>query len=130
MQYTLGCDVIFGGDIDLTVVSRGIKSNTFSKYSFPNLISFANDYVGQQSGDWIGGGREGESSKSMPNEVFELGKALRPYLRNPTISNLYLLVIDSHEKMVGKTASNLNQSLTRNASDWDTFSLFSTKCCL
>lgn len=112
-----------------------------------SLISFANDYIGQQGVDWIGGvgnhkdaflplygnllaffalsncifQQERENSKSMLNEVFELGKTLRPFLRNPMISSLYLLVMDSHEKMVGTTASRLNQSLMGNSSDWDGF---------
>ncbi|CDP02224.1 unnamed protein product [Coffea canephora] len=112
-----------------------------------HLTSFANDYIGRREVDWIGGAGnhkdaflplygnllaffalsncifegEKESSKSMLDEVSVLGRTLRPFLRNPMISNLYLLVIDSHEKMVGATASDMNKSLIGNSSDWEGF---------
>ncbi|KAL3526511.1 hypothetical protein ACH5RR_011167 [Cinchona calisaya] len=112
-----------------------------------NLISFANNYIDQQGVNWIGGignhkdaflplygnllaffalsncifHGERENSKSMLNEVFEIGKALHPFLRNPMISNLYFLVIDSHEKIVGATTSHLTENLRANSSDWDGF---------
>lgn len=112
------------------------------------LTSFANDYIGRWEVDWIGGAGnhkdaflplygnllaffalskiqifEGErgDSKSLINEVSLLGRTLRPFLRNPMISNLYLLVIDLHVKMVGATASHMNKSMVENSSDWERF---------
>lgn len=110
------------------------------------LISFADDYVGQQGGvDWIGGvgnhkdaflplyanllgfftlsncifREELENPKSMLTEVSEIGKSIHPFLRNPLISRLYFLVVDVHEKMHGENTSHLTPKLEQIDSGWD-----------
>lgn len=111
------------------------------------LVSFADDYVGQQGGvDWIGGVSNHKdaflplyanllafftlsncifreevenTSKSMLTEVSEVGKNIHPFLRNPLISNLYFLVVDVHEEMLGENTSHLTRNLEQIDSGWD-----------
>ncbi|XP_052195673.1 uncharacterized protein LOC127803472 [Diospyros lotus] len=98
------------------------------------LMSFANNHIGSQGEvDWIGsvGNHKdaflplyanllgfyalsncvflGESGngKSLLADVVELGEAINPFLRNPLIMNLYLLVVKSYEKMLGASPGHL-----------------------
>ncbi|GFY87036.1 hypothetical protein Acr_05g0006750 [Actinidia rufa] len=107
------------------------------------LISFAKDHIGKQGGaDWIGsvGNHkdaflplyanllgfytlskcsfvgEPENGTSLVADVFELGETIKPFLRNPVILNLYLLVVELHEKMAGVAAGNVEDG-----SKWDGF---------
>ncbi|KAK3036649.1 hypothetical protein RJ639_030218 [Escallonia herrerae] len=114
---------------------------------YQQLISFSNDHIGKQGGlGWFGGvgnhkdaflplyanllgfyalsncilRGELENSKSMLSDVVKLGEIISPFLRNPLILNLYLLVVKSHERMLG---ANLGHSI-HNSGDvllWDGF---------
>ncbi|KAG9451271.1 hypothetical protein H6P81_011236 [Aristolochia fimbriata] len=42
-----------------------------------------------------------ELGKPFISELIELGEVIKPFLRNPLIYNLYLLVVESHVKMLG-----------------------------
>ncbi|CAI9109681.1 OLC1v1009547C1 [Oldenlandia corymbosa var. corymbosa] len=112
-----------------------------------SLLSFANIYVRQQGVDWIGGignhkdaflpmyanllafyalsncifRGDVENSRLMLNEVLELEEILHPFVLNPMVSNLYLLVIESHEKMAGESPSLLAQNLRGKTSAWSGF---------
>ncbi|XP_057787599.1 uncharacterized protein LOC131004863 [Salvia miltiorrhiza] len=118
---------------------------------FQQLMAFIDDRVGRsQSDDWIGGvgnhkdaflplyanlaafyalsncilKEEDESSRRrMLGDVSALGEAMKPFLCNPLISNLYLIVVKSHEKYLGETetAENLNQKWRENYSMWGEF---------
>ncbi|KAL8475665.1 hypothetical protein ACS0TY_028361 [Phlomoides rotata] len=97
------------------------------------LISFTHNHTGKKEiDDWIGGvgnhkdaflplyanlcafyslsncilKEEPENSRRMLSEVSALGEAINPFLRNPLISNLYLLVVESHESYSGEIAEN------------------------
>ncbi|KAL2523103.1 hypothetical protein Fot_27026 [Forsythia ovata] len=112
------------------------------------LILFASDHIEKLGGvNWIGGvgnhkdsflpvyanllmlhalsncvfQLEPETSKPMLSEVLELGEAIHPFLRNPLIYNLYLLVVKSHEKFFGATATHLSQKWKEDGSIWDEF---------
>lgn len=108
------------------------------------LVLFAKDYVAAQGGlDWIGGvgnhkdaflplyanllafyslsncifNGKAEDRKSMLREVEEIGEAIQPFLTNPLISNLLLLVVTLHNKMI-------SQDLIKKTTDesaWDAF---------
>nr|XP_017257991.1 PREDICTED: thyroid adenoma-associated protein homolog isoform X2 [Daucus carota subsp. sativus] len=92
------------------------------------LIIYTNTYIGNHGGtEWIGGvGNHKDAflpvyvnllafyslSKciftgdysdkvSLLSELEELGGAIKPFLSNPFISNLYSLVVKSHEHMIG-----------------------------
>ncbi|XP_057997693.1 uncharacterized protein LOC131176645 isoform X2 [Hevea brasiliensis] len=97
------------------------------------LISFAKDHVEMLGIDWIGGvgnhkdaflplyanllgfyslsncifNGKIEDGATLVADVVELGKNINPFFKNPLISNLYLLVVESHEKKVGGTADQL-----------------------
>ncbi|MED6184094.1 hypothetical protein PIB30_044072 [Stylosanthes scabra] len=45
--------------------------------------------------------------KKLLSDVDMLGKAINPFLRNPLISNLYMLVLHSHQKMTTDVADSL-----------------------
>ncbi|CAA3013832.1 Hypothetical predicted protein [Olea europaea subsp. europaea] len=112
------------------------------------LVLFASDHIKKLGGvEWIGGvgnhkdsflpiyanllmlhalsncifRLEPESSKSMLSEVLELGEAIHPFLRNPLVSNLYLLVVKSHEKFFGATDTHWTQKWREDGSIWDEF---------
>ncbi|XP_015573647.2 thyroid adenoma-associated protein homolog isoform X1 [Ricinus communis] len=112
---------------------------------YNQLMSFAEDYVEQLGVDWIGGvsnhkdaflplyanllgiyafsncifkGKVDDGSTLLA-EVTELGKTLSPLLRNPLISNLYTLVLKSHEKVVGATLDQIYKFTE--SSIWDGF---------
>ncbi|MCD7465293.1 hypothetical protein HAX54_000991 [Datura stramonium] len=111
------------------------------------LVLFAKDYVAAQGGfDWIGGvgnhkdaflplyanllafyalsncifNGKPEDRKLMLSEVEEIGEAIQPFLTNPLISNLFLLVVKLHDKMIGESSCDLSQK-TSDESAWDAF---------
>ncbi|GFP96288.1 hypothetical protein PHJA_001772900 [Phtheirospermum japonicum] len=115
---------------------------------FEQLKEFARDRVGKRgSADWFGGVgnhkdaflpiyanllafyslsncilREGhENGGDMVSEVYGLGEAIEPFLGNPLISNLYLMVVKSHENYLGGNADNLSQKWRDRGSVWDEF---------
>lgn len=115
---------------------------------FHQLVSFAEDHVGKQDGiDWIGGVGNHKDAflplyanllgfyalsnclfhVSSDNEavrffsdVVELGRTIKPFLRNPSIANLYTLVLKSYEKVTGDVA---NSFIVESAVDsiWESF---------
>ncbi|KAM0958258.1 hypothetical protein EV1_023338 [Malus domestica] len=64
-------------------------------------------------------GKTGDN-KHLLSDVAQLGKAIDPFLRNPLISNLYLLVVKSHEDAVGSNSDNVIPKLGDDAI-WDGF---------
>ncbi|KAL6960752.1 hypothetical protein U1Q18_038515 [Sarracenia purpurea var. burkii] len=115
---------------------------------YNQLISFAKDHLGKHGGvDWIGSlgnhkdaflplyanllgfyalsncifVRECENGKSQLVDVVELGKTIDPFLRNPLILNLYLLVVKLHEKMFGASSDLLIEVSRGGGSNWDCF---------
>ncbi|XP_038700975.1 thyroid adenoma-associated protein homolog isoform X2 [Tripterygium wilfordii] len=115
------------------------------------LISFAKDYVeklGQV--DWIGGVgnhkdaflplyanllcfyalskcifngefEDGMSLDSLLSDVVELGETITPFLRNPLISNLYVLVVKLHETKLSAIAEHSIPKFIDDDSVWDGF---------
>ncbi|XWS44293.1 hypothetical protein CRYUN_Cryun15aG0032500 [Craigia yunnanensis] len=101
---------------------------------FHQLISFAKDHIRKLGIDWIGGvgnhkdaflplyanllgfyvlsncifHLETKDGMHLLSDVVELGKTIDPFLRNPLISNLYLLIVRLHEKKFGTTSYCLN----------------------
>ncbi|KAH6791145.1 thyroid adenoma-associated-like protein [Perilla frutescens var. frutescens] len=116
---------------------------------FKQLTAFIHDHIGNRgSDDWIGGvgnhkdaflplyanlaafyalsncilKQEPENSRGMLDDVSALGEAISPFLCNPLISNLYSVVVKSHEKYLGETAAeNLSLSWRENESLWGEF---------
>ncbi|KAL2950978.1 hypothetical protein AAZX31_19G020600 [Glycine max] len=112
------------------------------------LVSYAEDHIGKQEGnDWIGGvGNHKDAflpvyanllgfyslsnciflvsgnndAKPLLSDVVVVGRAINPFLRNPLISNLFKLVIQSHKKMAGDVANGLFPEMG-NCSIWDSF---------
>ncbi|GMH05126.1 hypothetical protein Nepgr_006966 [Nepenthes gracilis] len=91
------------------------------------LVSFAEDNAGKTGGvDWIGGvgnhkdaflplyanllgvyalsniifNGEAEKGTCLLSDIIEVGKSIKPFLRNPLIYNLYILVIKLHDDLV------------------------------
>lgn len=118
--------------------------NRFSQH----LVSYAENHIGKQEGnDWIGGiGNHkdaflpvytnllgfyaisncifvvsGNNDAKLLSDAVVLGTAINPFLRNPLISNLFMLVLKSHEKMTGGVADSLFPEMI-NSSTWDSFS--------
>ncbi|KAK6129242.1 hypothetical protein DH2020_036951 [Rehmannia glutinosa] len=115
---------------------------------FEQLITFARDHIGKRgNSDWVGGvgnhkdaflplyanllafyalsncvlKEEPENCGHMISEVSALGEAIDPFLGNPLISNLYLMVVKSHEKYLGGIVDNLSQKWRDRDSTWDEF---------
>ncbi|KAK4706502.1 hypothetical protein R3W88_033937 [Solanum pinnatisectum] len=111
------------------------------------FVLFAKDYVAAQGGfDWIGGvgnhkdaflplyanllafyalsncvfNGKPEDRKSMLPEVEEIGEAIQPFLTNPLISNLLLLVVKLYNKMISEGSCDLIEKTT-DESAWDAF---------
>ncbi|XP_051140542.1 uncharacterized protein LOC127257974 [Andrographis paniculata] len=111
---------------------------------FEQLMRFIHEHMGKgESADWIGGvcnhkdaflplyanllafcalsncilKMEPESSYQMMMEVSALEDAIRPFLGNPLISNLYAIVINS----LGESAANLSQKWKDSNSIWVEF---------
>lgn len=116
-------------------IKSGIRDllNKWRTRFLEQLISFTHNHIGKrESDDWIGGvgnhkdaflplyanlcafyalsncilKEEPESSRRLLSEVCALGESINPFLRNPLISNLYLIVVESHERYSGETAEN------------------------
>ncbi|KAL0350899.1 UNVERIFIED_CONTAM: hypothetical protein Sradi_4239100 [Sesamum radiatum] len=112
------------------------------------MIAFTNDHMGKRGSiDWIGGvgnhkdaflplysnllafyvlsnciiKEEHDNFGQLLSEVSGLGEAIDPFLGNPLISNLFSIVVNSHEKYLGATADNLPQKWRINDSTWDEF---------
>ncbi|KAI8533921.1 hypothetical protein RHMOL_Rhmol10G0048200 [Rhododendron molle] len=116
---------------------------------YDQLITFAKTYVIKQGGaDWISSvgnhkdaflplyanllgfyalsnciftGESVENEESLLPDVVGLGEFINPFLRNPLILNLYLLVVKLHEKMVDTTSGNLIEKCMGDGSRWDGF---------
>ncbi|XP_060188137.1 uncharacterized protein LOC132617203 isoform X1 [Lycium barbarum] len=111
------------------------------------LVLFAKDYVAAQGGfEWIGGfgnhkdaflplyanllafyalsncifNGQQEDRKLMLPEVQEIGEAIQPFLTNPLISNLFILAVKFHNKMICEGSRDLSQKAT-DESAWDAF---------
>ncbi|RDX62283.1 Thyroid adenoma-associated protein-like protein, partial [Mucuna pruriens] len=119
------------------------------------LVSYAEDHIGKQEGnDWIGGvGNHKDAflpvyanllgfyalsnciflvsanndARLLLSDVLVLGRAINPFLRNPLISNLFKLVLKSHEKMAGDVANGLFPEMG-NCSNWDNFNPYFLLC--
>lgn len=112
------------------------------------LTSFAKGHIGKQHGvEWIGGvGNhkdaflplyanllafyvlskcvfvgENESGTLLLADLVEVGKIIHPFLRNPLISNLYLLVVSEHEKIFGASVDHLISKPEDLNTIWDGF---------
>lgn len=98
---------------------------------FHQLVSLAEEHVQKQDRiDWIGGlGNHKDAFLPLYanllgfyalsnclfhvswdkvfflSDAIELGRTIKPFLTNPLIANLYLLVLRSHEKMTGTVAN-------------------------
>ncbi|XP_068637861.1 uncharacterized protein [Aristolochia californica] len=59
-----------------------------------------------------------EIGKPFLSELTELGEVVKPFLGNPLICNLYLLVVQSHEKMLGVS---LHLVDSNSSSRWEGF---------
>ncbi|KAL3629358.1 hypothetical protein CASFOL_026580 [Castilleja foliolosa] len=115
---------------------------------FEQLIEFARDRVGKRdSADWFGGVgnhkdsflpvyanllaiyalsncilREGyDDGEDMVSGVYRLGETIKPFLGNPLIFNLYLMVVKLHEKYLGGNVDNLSQKWRESDSVWEEF---------
>ncbi|KAF9591670.1 hypothetical protein IFM89_005542 [Coptis chinensis] len=115
---------------------------------YDQLISFATDYIRAEVGvDWIGGpgnhkdifislyanllglyalsmclfDRETEICNPNLLDLVELEGIIRPFLRNPVISDLYLLVIQSHEKKHGVALDPLVPKTSGGSCIWEGF---------
>lgn len=119
---------------------------------YEQLMGFIHDHVGKRGNDvWIGGvgnhkdaflplyanlaafyalsncilKEEPEKSRRLLSDVSTLGEAMSPFLCNPLISNLYWMVVKSHERCLGEsdseTAEKLSQKRRENDSNWGEF---------
>ncbi|OVA09031.1 protein of unknown function DUF2428 [Macleaya cordata] len=115
---------------------------------YHQLTSFINEYHVVEGGtDWIGGaGNHKDAFTSlyanllglyalsrclfnfktdicMPqlSDLVELRGIMRSFLKNPLISNLYLLVVQSHEKMLGVGEGQSSAELRSDSSLWEGF---------
>ncbi|OIW12445.1 hypothetical protein TanjilG_04194 [Lupinus angustifolius] len=121
---------------------------------FHQLLSYAEDHIGKHEGnDWIGGmGNHkdaflplyanllgfyalsnciflvsgNDDAKHLQPDVALLGRTIDPFLTNPLISNLYMLVLKSHEKTTCDVANRL--SLETGDSIWDSFNPYFLLC--
>jgi hypothetical protein len=128
---------------------EGLKNSLYGwRHRFCHqLMVFAKDYVEKQEGvDWIGGvgnhkdaflplyanllafytlskcifNGNTEDGTPLLSDVVELGRTINPFLRNPLIFNLYLLVVRLHQNNVGTTADHLIPEF-RDDCIWDGF---------
>ncbi|KAG8384709.1 hypothetical protein BUALT_Bualt04G0146500 [Buddleja alternifolia] len=115
------------------------------------LIAFARDHIGKIGNvGWIGGvgnhkdaflpiyanllafyalsncilKGEPENNVVMISEVSAIGEAINPFLGNPLIFNLYLIIIKSHEKYLAGSADNLIEKWGVDHSSWDEFNRY------
>ncbi|RAL47152.1 hypothetical protein DM860_014046 [Cuscuta australis] len=113
------------------------------------LISFVNDYTVSHGGDdWIGGignhkdaflpvyvnllafhtvssciisSEAEDNTTSMLPDLLKLGETMRPFLGNPLISALFLLVVKSHVKISSGALDSLRLDIGATYSAWDDF---------
>ncbi|XP_075483233.1 uncharacterized protein LOC142523347 isoform X1 [Primulina tabacum] len=64
---------------------------------------------------------EPQNSMSTVSEISALGEALDPFLGNPLISNLYSVLVESHEKYLGEINYQLAEKWRVNDSSWAEF---------
>ncbi|KAL7140955.1 hypothetical protein ABFS83_08G021900 [Erythranthe nasuta] len=128
--------------------ARGILVKWRTRF-YEELIGFSREYIGKRgSVDWIGGvgnhkdaflpvyanlvafyalskcvlKEEPENSGAMLlSEVDAIGEAIKPFLGNPLIYNLYSVLVKSHEKCFGRNGDNLGGNWRRGDSDWVEF---------
>ncbi|XP_057738434.1 uncharacterized protein LOC130955563 isoform X1 [Arachis stenosperma] len=62
-------------------------------------------------------------AKKLLSDVDMLGRAINPFLRNPLISNLYMLVLHSHEKMITDVADSLFPEMGYD-SNWESYNAY------
>lgn len=133
------------------LLDRHVVENFFTKWRnkfFQQLMLFADDHTKKMGGvSWIGGvgnhkdaflplyanllgiyvvtrcifDAETTSGKSLLSDMIELGGKISPFLRNPLICNLYLLVVSLHEQMGEFPIDNLIFEGTKNIAIWDGF---------
>ncbi|CAH8388771.1 unnamed protein product [Eruca vesicaria subsp. sativa] len=103
------------------------------------LLSFAKDHVGKQRESWVGGvgnhkdvflplygnllglyvfsncifrfSAHSNDKKVMFADIVELGEALKPFLRNPLVSNMFRVVVGLHEKSMDDSLVDLSSVL-------------------
>ncbi|CAK8533521.1 unnamed protein product [Lathyrus sativus] len=115
---------------------------------FRQLVAYAENITGQQERiDWIGGvGNHKDTflpiyanllgfyalsncifivsdnnDAKLLSDLVVLGRAINPFFRNPLVSNLYKLVLKSHEKIMTEDVANSLFSEMGNHSVWDSF---------
>lgn len=63
-----------------------------------------------------------EDGMCLFSDVVELEKSIRPFLTNPLVCNLYILVVRLHEEIVGASSANhLIPQLMKDIQIWDSF---------
>ncbi|XP_021765907.1 thyroid adenoma-associated protein homolog [Chenopodium quinoa] len=62
-----------------------------------------------------------EDSMCLLSDVVELKKSIRPFLTNPLICNLYIVVVRLHEDMVVASANHMIPDLLKDIQIWDSF---------
>ncbi|ESQ32617.1 hypothetical protein EUTSA_v10003503mg [Eutrema salsugineum] len=103
------------------------------------LLSFSRDHVGKQRESWVGGvgnhkdvflplygnllglyvfsdsvfrlSTDGNDKKSLLADMVELGESLKPFLRNPLVSNMFRVVVKLHEKSMDDSLVDLSTVL-------------------
>ncbi|KAI3665884.1 hypothetical protein L6452_44519 [Arctium lappa] len=114
---------------------------------FQRLMSFAGGHGGKQAVDWLGGlGNHrdaflpvyssllgvytlsrcifkgtSKNNSSLMSEIADLGDAIKPFLGNPLIHNLFLSVVRLHEESAGEPVGRLTSKLNDNVVSWDDF---------
>ncbi|XXG70625.1 hypothetical protein AAC387_Pa07g0062 [Persea americana] len=64
---------------------------------------------------------ENETQKALLSDLMELRGVIKPFLRNPLISNLYLLVTKSYESMLGVTLTPMDLNFLGDCFGWEGF---------
>ncbi|EFH54281.1 hypothetical protein ARALYDRAFT_324042 [Arabidopsis lyrata subsp. lyrata] len=104
------------------------------------LLSFAKDHVSKQRESWVGGvgnhkdvflplygnllglyvfsncifrfSTDSNDKKTLFSDIVELGEALKPFLRNPLVSNMFRVVVRLHEKFLDDPLLDLSTVLS------------------
>lgn len=82
-----------------------VYSNLLGFYALSNCIFTVSD----------------NNDAKLLSDVVVLGRSINPFLRNPLISNLYRLVIQSHEKILTNDVDKRLFPEMENHSEWDSF---------
>ncbi|KAF5196748.1 Thyroid adenoma-associated protein-like protein [Thalictrum thalictroides] len=117
---------------------------------YDQLISFANDYLRAEIGiNWIGGpgnhkdvfislyanmlglhalsrchfDRKSEICMPQLSDLVDLERVIRPFLRNPLICNLYLLIVQAHERHCGVAIDPLGPKTSKDSYIWEVIQL-------